>query len=315
VVLATAAGAIVGSSSSPAPPGSQAAATDPLTRGRGVALGVNLPTLDAAALSGFGHLAGAGPKVVMWYQTWAQPLFYAGELKTVRDAGAIPMITWEPTLNGAPVALSAIVAGRYDGYLKGAAAAATRAGHRIYLRFAHEMNVASSPFGPGRYGNTPAEFVAAWRHVVEVFRRGGATNVEWVWSPNVDCGGKCPFTAFYPGDRWVDWVGLDGYNYSSVNHDPWETFHQVFASSYAELKRLTGKPMMIAETASAEAGGSKARWIADIGPALRSDFPRVRVLVWFDRVKETDWRIDSSAGALEAFRRLVRSPPFAGAGQ
>jgi hypothetical protein len=86
----------------------------------------------------------------------------------------------------------------------------------------------------------------------------------------------------------------------------------VFAASYKIITRLTRRPLMIAETSSAEQGGSKAAWIRAIGPTLRRNFKRVRLLVWFQRVKETDWRIDSSLASLAAFRHLVHSPPFSG---
>ena len=125
------------------------------------------------------------------------------------------------------------------------------------------MNLSDNTWGPGVNGNTPEEFVAAWRHVVSVFRAVGATNVLWVWSPNVDCGGQCPFDAFYPGDAWVDWVALDGYNYGPVDDVPWMSMAQIFGPSYDDLTALTTKPLMIAETASTEEGGDKAAWITE----------------------------------------------------
>jgi hypothetical protein len=287
-----------------------ALASDPLARGSKVAFGINLNDPTSAQLDAFSAMADTRPKIVMWYQTWDEPLYFLSQLRPVSAFGAIPMITWDPILNGIGIPLSEIAAGRYDAYIKSAAIAAARWKRRIYIRFGHEMNLTGSQFGPGVDGNTPAAFVAAWRHVVRIFRRQGVTNVEWVWSPNVDCDGTCPFRAFYPGDAWVDWVALDGYNYSSVDHVPWKTFGQVFGPSYAILTRMTSKPVMIGETASAGMGGSKAQWIRGMGRALVSDFPRVRALVWFQRVKETDWRINSSPGSLGAFRALVRSRLF-----
>jgi len=285
-------------------------ARDPLASGSKVAFGIDLDAPTSAQLDAFSRLAGARPKIVMWYQTWDEPLFFLSQIQAVSALGAIPMITWDPTAIGVGIPFSAIVAGRFDSYIKSAADAAAALHQPMYIRFAHEMNLAGSPFGPGRGGNTAATFVAAWRHVVTIFRQQGATKVSWIWSPNVDCSGKCPFTAFYPGDSWVDWVALDGYNYSAVDGDPWMTFDQVFASSYAILTRMTSKPVMIGETASAETGGSKAQWIHGMGQALASRLPRVRAVIWFQRVKETDWRINSSPQSLAAFRTLVRSPLF-----
>ena len=99
------------------------------------------------------------------------------------------------------------------------------------LRFAHEMNLLSSDWGPGKEGNTASSYVDAWRHIVTIFRQEGADNVKWVWAPNVDYGGR-PFTQFFPGDEWVDYVALDGYNWGATGGESWETFSQIFASSY-----------------------------------------------------------------------------------
>ncbi|HUB70650.1 MAG TPA: glycosyl hydrolase, partial [Acidimicrobiales bacterium] len=205
-----------------------------------------------------------------------------------------------------------IASGDYDQYLRSAAQQAVAWHGPIMVRFAHEMNLPGSPFGPGQNGNTPANFIAAWRHVVTVFRQTGATNVSWVWSPNVDCGGDCPFRAFYPGDQWVDWVGLDGYNYASVDNVPWMTFEQIFGTSYNELTALTSKPLMVAETASTELGGSKATWIQQAFAGIPTSMPDVQAVVWFDIDKETDWRVNSSPSSLTAYRQVVDSPTYSG---
>jgi hypothetical protein len=279
-----------------------------------IALGVNIANApdQAGPLQSYVSLAHQNPAIVMWYQQWSEPLFYSDQLPNVSAVGAIPMITWDPIFNGVGIPLSQITAGRYDAYIKSAADAAAASKNPMYIRLGHEMNVSSSLFGPGQNGNTPAAYVAAWRHVVTIFRQQGATNVEWVWSPNVDCGGKCPFTAFYPGDAWVDWVALDGYNYATVDNDPWMTFDQIFAPSYAALTHMTSKPVMIGETASTELGGNKAQWIAQTFQGLASKYPHVHAVVWFDRNKETNWMVNSSAASLAAWQQVVTSPLDAG---
>ena len=71
------------------------------------------------------------------------------------------------------------------------------------------MNGDWVPWGLGVNGNTARDYVAAWRHLVTVFAEEGASNVRWVWSPNVNPDGYLPFERLYPGDRWVDWLALD----------------------------------------------------------------------------------------------------------
>jgi beta-mannanase len=253
----------------------------------------------------------------MWYQTWAEPLFYPEQVRSLLREGLIPMINWQPTAahGEGRYSLTAIADGAFDSYIRRSARAAARWGHPMFIDFAHEMNIGGTAWSPGVEGNTPGAYVRAWRHVVRIFRAAGADRVRWLWAPNVDCGGACPFSQFYPGDAWVNWVGLDGYNSGAGSKSRWTEFEEEFGPSYEALTRLTGKPVMIAETASSEAGGDKATWILNMARALETRFTRVRALVWFDRQKEHDWRINSSSASLAAFQQAMKMPPFSQAAQ
>lgn len=279
-----------------------------------VALGVNTPDAPSSGpVQAFAQLAGRKPQVVMWYQSWSEPLFYESQVQALAAQGIIPMINWHPVGgNPAEYSLMAIASGRFDAYIRASARSAARWGHPMYVDFAQEMNIGGYSWSIRVDGNTPALYVRAWRHVVSIFRAEGADNVQWVWAPNTDCEGHCPFTEFYPGNAWVNWVGLDGYNFANVDGTPWRQFQQIFAPSYRILTSLADKPVMIAETASTERGGSKAQWILNMRSALLKSLPRVRLLVWFDRIKETNWSINSSPASLAAFREVMSSTPFAG---
>jgi hypothetical protein len=156
-----------------------------------IALGVNIANAPdrLQPLRRYVRLVDRRPALVMWYQQWSEPLTWSTQLSNTMRIGAIPVITWDPIRNGVGIPLAKIAAGDYDSYLRASAETAAAWGRPIYIRFGHEMNLATSPFGPGRHGNTSGGFVAAWRHVVAIFREEHAGNVEWVWSPNVDCAG------------------------------------------------------------------------------------------------------------------------------
>ncbi len=281
-----------------------------------IALGVTISDApdNPSAIDAYSGLAGRSPAIVMWYQAWSEPLYYSGELDQVAARGAVPMVTWEPAVAGRGVPMADIAAGKWDSYIVEAARQAASWGRPLYIRFAHEMNIRSSPWAVGVEGNTPARFIAAWRHVVSVFRSEGATNVRWVWSPNLDCSGHCPFTALYPGDAWVDYVALDGYNYGPVDHTAWQSLAELFRPSYDALASVSGRPVMIAETASTERGGDKAAWITrSFMHDIPAELPRVRAVIWFDHDKETDWRVNSSAASLAAWRAVVGSSLYQGA--
>lgn len=280
-----------------------------------VSLGVNIDDApdQLAPMQDYASAAGANPAIVMWYQAWSEPLYYSNQIANLSTIGATPMITWDPAINGVGIPLAQIAAGAYDSIIQSAATLAVAYGKPMYIRLGHEMNLGESLWGPGQNDNTSADFIAAWRHVVTIFRQAGATNVQWVWSPNVYCGGSCPFTAFYPGDAWVDWVALDGYNYASYGNVPWMTFDQIFGPSLVILQALTNKPVMIAETASVEVGGSKANWITQTFlQTIPTEHPQIRAVIWFDRAGIPDFRVNSSPASLTAWQQVVNSPLYQG---
>ncbi|HEU5062761.1 MAG TPA: glycosyl hydrolase [Solirubrobacterales bacterium] len=224
------------------------------------------------------------------------------------------MLTVEPLLSrgGAEVEvpLAAIAAGRYDEMIREDARIAARHAGPILLRWAQEMN---GTWFPERSAD-PKAFVASWIRFVEIFREEGATNVEFVWTPSVeDVAGAKPMEPYFPGEQYVDYVGLDGYNWGGSSR---RSFGQVFAASYERLARLSAKPMIIGETASAP-GPAKGEWIrSGFLRELPQRFPAVVAVVWFSkdlsREGQRDWRIETSPDAVAAWREVLASAPRAG---
>ncbi|MGI8826263.1 MAG: glycoside hydrolase family 26 protein [Chloroflexota bacterium] len=278
-------------------------------------------TSDPTSLDRYASLVGRMPAIVMWYQGWGNNHFQTTMAAAVTARNAIPMITWQPAVGAADpseYSCKAVASGKYDAYMRAWAQAAAAWGHPFLLRFAHEMNGNWYPWGTGpgnSNGNTPADYIAEWRHVHDLFASVGATNALWVWAPGATGGPTTgPLQDDYPGDGYVDYVALDGYNFYVLKpHDPYKSLAQLFGPSYTTLTALTGKPVLIGETSSLEQGGSKAAWITqgflnDI-PTL---FPRVVGAIWFDAIKETDWRVNSSSSSLTAFQQVAASPQYQG---
>ncbi len=283
-------------------------------RGAPVALGVFVPGVfdNPEVISAYGRQVGRQPAIVLSYKNWSIPPFYAPELDSVWRRGAVEMVTWEPqTAKGKGIPLRAIVAGRYDRYVRQSAEAAAEWGKPIMLRFAHEMNGSWYPWGYGVDGNTPRLYREAWHHVFWIFRNHGASNVEWVWAPNGDSGGSHPLAVFYPGDEFVDWVGIDGFCWGgSIG---WPSFTTIFGSTYDRIVKLTSRPIIIAETAAGEESGDKAAWISSAFEREAPAFPHIRAIAWFnDTDSKADLRVNSSPASLAAFRRAIASPRYAG---
>jgi hypothetical protein len=293
----------------------------------GAQYGLGNPPWDMRSVATFEAHAGKPISVLHFGSPWyingtAQP-FAPLVFNLVRAHGAIPMVTWASwdLSNGGSVtqpnfALSRIIDGSYDAYITAWALGARAWGHPYFLRFDHEMNGQWYPWAEGQNGNTPGQYVAAWRHIHDLFALVGATNATWVWCPNTEHLGSLPLEGLYPGDAYVDWTCLDSYNVGTnpADTDMWRSFSDGVGPTYRHLKALAPtKPVMLGETSSTEMGGSKAEWISAALSSLPTQFPDIKALIWFDwGAGGHDWPIESSATAQAAFAAGIADPYFAG---
>jgi hypothetical protein len=243
---------------------------------------------------------GRMPPVHLTYYAWDTD-WNGSVTKADLAAGRIPLVNWEPH----HIDFARIIGGSLDATIVARAKGAKALGQKFFLDFAAEMN-GDEAWG----GNNPTLYVAAYRHIHDLFVAAGATNVIWAWCPNVTDtpGGNRTTMDYYPGDSYVDWTGVDGYNWGTTNGG-WQTFQQVFKNIYP-LLAAKKKPIIIGEMSSAEGGGDKGKWIDEIIPTLRTSFPLIKCLVWFDINKEADWRISSSPASEAAFIRMAKDPYF-----
>jgi hypothetical protein len=266
--------------------------------------------LASAELDEVAVLAGESPSSVLFYKDFLQapPIT---EMNATRARGAVPLVTWEPWAWGGGLeqpaySLDRIAAGDFDARIIQWGQALAGWGYPVQLRFAHEMNGNWYPWAEGVNGNEAGDYVRAWRHVHDVVASTGASNVSWVWSANVPYWGSTDLAGLFPGAGYVDIVALDGYNWgTSASWSGWIPPQNLFAPGIAELRTIApGLPILIAETASSEAGGSKAAWNTDLVSYLAAQ-PDVMGLVWFHMQKEADWRINSSDASAAAFKSAL----------
>jgi len=270
--------------------------------------------------------------LVQVYSAWGDKpdqQFPVELLTAIEGLGSIPVVTWEPwlvdfeNLRHPGIALrdkrdshglAAIARGNYDFYVDAWARAAARFGQPFFVRLAHEMNDPYRyPWGP--QNNTKEEYIAAWRHVVERFRRAGATNVLWVWSPHV---GYEYWDLYYPGDEYVDWVATGVLNFGPIAQwSKWWTFSEIFGQKYARLASFS-KPVMIAELGSLAVGGDREQWYRDALLSIPRDYPAVRAVVFFHArddqtvtYQKVDWTIAGDSALSAAVRQALRSSGLA----
>lgn len=260
----------------------------------------------------FEREAGKHAAIVMWYADWQHnKLPTSSQLNAIHQRGSTPEITWEPwdASKGLYKAqpryrLTNIIDGKFDSYIRGWARALAAWKHPVLLRFAQEMDGNWFPWDDYANGNHPGQFVQAWRHVHRIFELAGATNVKWVWSPAF-----ARSSAQFPGTRYVDVLATTCQNGGKpLFARGWKSFAQGCGRTIDRLHALEpGLPVQLAETATSEHGGSKAKWIRDMWAYLAAR-PYATSMIWFDLVKETNWRIDSSPSAERAFAAGARSP-------
>jgi hypothetical protein len=249
-----------------------------------------------AGVTSFGQATGVTPDVVTYYSGWYEP-FNTGLARAAASHGAAPLVQMDP----AGVKLAAIAAGQYDAYLSSYAEAVRAYHHPVILSFGHEMN--GTWYSWGYRNASPVQFVAAWRHIVTVFRVLGARNVTWLWTVNVindTQAGKIPSpAAWWPGKSYVTWVGIDGYYLK-----PSWAFVSLFGPTITDVREITSDPILIAETGAVPAAGQSAK-IADLFAGIHTY--GLLGFVWFDSVdpiNQEDFRITSSS-ALTAFSRAA----------
>jgi len=246
-------------------------------------------------LQNFGNAAGRQPNLVGYFSGWAEP-FDSSFANSVNAHGAIVFVQIDPTY----ASIAGIAGGDYDSYLRSYADSVRAYRHPVVIGFGHEMNGTWFPCSRVR----PAIFVAAWRHLVTLFRNEGARNVTWLWTINAEGRtGVRPPHQWWPGSDYVSWVGIDGFYFR-----PSDTFQSIFANTIKQVRSFTNKPVLVSETAAGPAAGQFLK-IENLFSGM--DRYRTLGLVWFDinqhaGVYHQDWRIEGHQDAEAAFRFGVR---------
>jgi hypothetical protein len=254
-----------------------------------------------APVAEFAAAAGREPNLLGYYSGWAES-FDTSFAETIHQHGVIPFIQIDPTY----ASIAAIADGTYDDYLRSYADSVRDFGHNVVIGFGHEMNANWYSWG---YGHTPAStFVAAWRHIVTLFRAQGADNVTWVWTLQADepCTGPIadqpctgPIASWWPGAQYVSWVGIDGYY-----RRPTDTFASIFGQTIKQVRTLTKLPVLLSETAVGPAAG-QVNEIQNLFHGMVAY--NTLGLVWFDKAQHDgldhqDWRLEDSPFAEISFK-------------
>jgi hypothetical protein len=293
------------------------------------------PERVGAAMNEYASMTGKKPALVKTFhylEADLSPTGWAGRiLQAIAGAGATNFLALDLDWPGraAGSLLDAILRGDADGRLDRIAKSLAQVKGTVLVEPAWEMNgnwnYAWQGVANGNGSAAPAKYVSAWHRVVDRFRANGVTNVRWVFNPNT--GNPVATRAgathwnwyanYYPGDTYVDFVGAHGYNGPTTWKTPFHTFDDLFDGADADhmlrdmKQRYPNKPIILGEIGAEETPGhEKGEWVRQAYEQMMSD-PRVVGAVWFNMNKEADWRVNSSAGSLAAYRAAMQNAAVA----
>ena len=308
-----------------------------------IALGVSSEfSTDLAAVDAFTASVGAKPALWTLWSTWGDRggratcsrhigscAFPTTVARGLRAKGITPFIWWQPTDPVNPGAgvyerYQNIIKGKHDQYIRAWAQAAKAFGKPVIVRFAHEMNGDWFPWSLNKFkDNTPDRFKAAWRHIVTEFRQVGARNVKFLWSPYL--WGKGKYEVFYPGNDYVDYVGVTSLNWGGAR---WKSLPGLLERPMGALRKITrtsrnplGKPVLLPEVGSNHDTGDKAAWITSGYRSAYRKWPAIRAMVYFDYntaaitdpyKPHPDWRLvmPPDGSALRAYQSVASQKFF-----
>jgi hypothetical protein len=245
---------------------------------------------------------GRDQRIVNLFYGWKDPLPRSIPYLPGR---AYPMISWRGT------SYADILNGSSDRIIEQAARNLRKLGKPTMLRWAWEMNGDWYPWGGAKNDNDPADFVRCWKRLYGIFADQNVRNVSWVWSVNWNNSPNTPWNAnanYYPGDKYVDWIGVSGYNLH--RELPAALFNGIYAQYAAK------KPLVITEVGAVDRGGStKGDWITLFQQWVDQN-PAVGAVTWFDTDThpgyQERWRIDTDPQSLAAYKAMAQDPHFAG---
>lgn len=265
----------------------------------GPLFGVTIPGRSAAALAEVAAEVGCRPTLQQIFASVEEGI----SAKTLRAAAGLLVLSLEPWTTGRGAdqpdwSLAETINGHWDRQYLAVARSVVEYREPILIRFAHEMNGHWYPWGTAN-GNRPGQYVAAWRHVVDLFREAGATNALWVWSPNVVRGASSrTVRQFWPGSSYVDVVGLSGYGVRE--RTPVTTYRATLKLIYA----LTKKPIVLTEV-GVQPGSEKRSWLREFGGWLRQN-PQIRGFIWNMMARDGNWQYDDTPSNLAAFKASLK---------
>ena len=216
-----------------------------------------------------------------------------------RNKGRVPLVSWDARTS------TQVSGGQHDATIRVRADNVKAHNDPVLIRYGWEMSEGVNHAAAG----SAAEFKAAWRHIVRIFRSRGADNAQFVWCPTAWSFHTGGAQQYYPGDEWVDWICADGYNWAPRRAgDPWREFGEIFDAFYSWASRRD-KPLMVGEFGVQEgSAGRKGKWFRKVPSTLQNEYPDIKAIVYFDSGNPYPWWMDTSSTSVAGFKDMALDP-------
>lgn len=203
--------------------------------------------------------------------------------------------------------VSSIINGEFDANFKNWGEGIKNTGAPVFLRLGNEMNGNWSDWSHKNNYNDPDLYKLAFRHIVSIFKKDHVDNAYFIWNPNVVSAPLFDWNhaaMYYPGDDFVDFVGMTYYNFGKTEYSHYKSFDELYGDLYWNYARsFAAKPLVIGEFGAVETGGDKAQWISDMFNHIPTKYPKIKAAIWFDETHgKYDLRIHSSETSANAFK-------------
>lgn len=241
------------------------------------------------------------------------------ELQKAKDMGRVVELTLQTTINknGKVVDLTKnILDGEYKTYFENYGKALKELDYPVLFRLNNEMNGDWCMYSAYHYGKDADVYIALYRYLFGIFEGQGANNIIYVWNPNDKSFPNFSwnsYMAYYPGDEYVDIVGLTGYNTGNYySGEYWHSFETIYDNFYFEYAKRFNHPFMITEFGSSSHGGDKSLWIEEMFKIFPK-YDRIKIAIWWSGI---DWdsngnpariyRIDENEEVLESMKQGLK---------
>ncbi|TCO73152.1 glycoside hydrolase family 26 protein [Marinisporobacter balticus] len=211
-----------------------------------------------------------------------------------------------------------ILDGKYDDYFNEYVKKIKEFEHPILFRLNNEMNGDWCVYSSYYTSKDTELYNELWRYLYNKFEENGVDNVLWVWNPH-----DLSFPNFkwnhylnyYPGDQYVDIIGLTGYNTGNYyKGEIWRDFDEIYPVLYDEYMSIFEQPFMITEFGSNSVGGDKIKWVNDMFDRFEQNpFSNIKVAIWWNGI---DWdpnqnpariyRLDRNEEMINTFRERLK---------